>query len=145
MIDYISTIKAIRPIYSNIDEDRISPYIDEVLNLFVRKAINYKDIEEHPENYTTILDGGYVGDEYIAGLKKAVAYLTYSRLIQNNQISVTTYGVDYLKSEYSDQVEKAELTYQRNQSKEIGEKYLSEVIKVLNPCKKAKYSKIKVL
>lgn len=133
MIDYIETLKEVRPIYNNINEERITPYINEVISLYVIPALGaalYKKIETNPDSYSTLLNGGYYANDtkWFEGLKKAIAYLTYSRLLQNNQVSLTTYGIDHLESEYSEKVDERELTYQRNQAKEIGQGYFNRVI-----------------
>lgn len=143
MIIGIEDIKAIRPIYDSLDsEERVLPYIREAEVLFIIPAIGaatFKAIEETPEAYTLVLDGGFYQDErgetqYLTGLKKAAAYLAYSRLVTNQQVSVTTYGVDYMQSEYSQRVDTKALTYQSNEAKEVGMQILSELQKYLNIC-----------
>lgn len=157
MIDYLETLKQIRPIYNNIDnEERILPYIDEAINLFIIPSIGataYRAISEG--ELKDVLDGGFFSingkDTYIAGLKKAVAYLTYSRLIKNQQISVTTYSVDNLNSEYGEKISRDEILFQSNEAKEIGLQYLKDVkdylgsIGLIDCCNHKKYPKIKVI
>ena len=85
-------IREIRDISSNVDDvKRIDPYIEEAEKEWVIPSIGaklYKDLIDkvESENNTTLLEGGYYNGDtaYLSGLKKAIAYLAYSRYVRNS-------------------------------------------------------------
>lgn len=154
MIINFEDIQKIRPVYDNIDEERMNYYIREATDLFIIPAIgvkNYKDIDEGTLS-GIILEGGYYNEDncYCSGLKRALAYFTYARFLQNQQVQPTTYNVNYLNTENSSRVEDTALTYQVNQSKELGYKYLKECTDYLSfigklSCKKVDKRMAKII
>ncbi len=135
MIISETDIRNIRPVSGNLNaKDRLEPYIREVEKLYLIPTLSpklYKMIDENPEKYEILLNGGYYNDDecYFAGIKEAAAYLVYSRFLYNQSIVVTPFGVVNKDNELSDQAAREEITYQANQAKELGIQYLKEVIK----------------
>lgn len=156
MIIEANDIRKIRPVGTNVDDEKLTYYIEEAINLLVIPSIGaklYKQIDENPQDNQDILEEFYYNDDtfHHNGLKKATAYLAYERFLQNNAVNPTTYGVDYLQSEYSQKASTEDITYQRNQAKEIGLQYLEEVKKYLvfsgklQVCNCQKHSKFQVI
>lgn len=139
MIATVDNIKSVRPISENIDATkRIQPYILEVENLIIRPALGalkYKNIEANKTDVANklILEGGYYdGDtKYLNGLYQAIGYLAYSRLVRNNNVNVTAFGVSEKLSQFSDKVDEKVLLSVANDAEKVGKQYLNECLEYL--------------
>lgn len=126
-------VRAIRPIAPNMNSgQRLDVYIDEATQLFVIPALGAEvvaDMERDPDRYGVAMNGGYYDNDtkHCGGLRKALAYLAYSRFVMNQQVTVTSFGVTYKDGELSSRVDSRMLTYQANQAKEMGLALLAEV------------------
>lgn len=133
-------IRDIRDISINIDDvKRIEPYIEEAEKEWVIPAIGaklYKELEDKEENTsnTLLLEGGYYQDNtaYFSGLKKAIAYLAYSRYVRNSNIFMTSSGARYKGSmEFSDMVDDRAVLRVANEAEKRGIKMLDECVEYI--------------
>ena len=155
MIINIDHIRQSRAIALNIDEiSRLEPYITEAERLWVMPAMTaelYYKIEQavskdssgypkvHADNslylsdYNILIEGGYYdgNKKYSAGLVSAVAYLAYSRLLLQNPINVTAYGVVFKQGEYSEAVDSTTLLRASKEAEKIGLAYLKQCVDYL--------------
>lgn len=143
------------------DTARIDPYIKEaetlrlvdVLGADLYKWLDTTDFSEGESfDYTTstgkkvtitrkqhdeIINGGYYesscdcGGGYSAGLSAAIAYIAYARLIVNNPINITAFGVKIKDSEFSENVDDKILIRSSNDARKIGEAYLEKCVEQL--------------
>lgn len=121
----LSELQAVRPVSGNFPTgtgvDRFSMFVDEARRMDIQPAIGsdllYKidNDSTSPLTYAALLDGGdyeHNGDRYLfPGLKKALCFFVYARLVKSNQVNVTAYGVTIKTNENSEPVE--EKTIQR--------------------------------
>lgn len=148
MIINTDDIRKCRAIALNIDEiQRLDPYIKEAELLWVMPALTaelYYKIEQivsfdeetgereldTPGDYETLIAGGYYDDnkKYCAGLVLAVAYLAYARLIIQNPINITAFGVVRKISESSEPVEDGTIVRISKDAEKIGREYLQQCV-----------------
>jgi hypothetical protein len=142
MLTSADDIRKVRPVSRNLsDGERINTYILEVEQLQVAPAIGvglYEALDSGTSTLTetqrnTLMSGGYYdapcGDrEHCGGLRKAIGYLAYARLINNNQLSTTAFGVVEKKSEFSTPSEDGQIAYSANQAKKVGQAYLDTCV-----------------
>lgn len=156
MIITVDHIRKLRPVSQNIDEvARMEPHIQEVENLWVRPAFTpevYYKIEQsvvtdnldrpivyrngkpimlsHLGDFETLLCGGYYDDNkrHLTGLISAVGYLVYSKMILQNAVNVTAYGVVFKRGELSDHVDSATLVRASKDAEKIGLEYLRQCV-----------------
>lgn len=92
--------KLARTMSVHIDTEKIETYIRESENIDVKSALGdalFLDVKEHPDNYSELLDGSSYDVECggrcsFVGLKAALAYYTYARIVKNGDGSVTRLG-----------------------------------------------------
>lgn len=156
MIINVDHIRQSRTIALNIDEiSRLEPYIIEAERLWVMPAMTAelyykieqavsKDSNDYPKvhadsslyltSYQTLIEGGYYDDNkrYNAGLISAVAYLAYSRLLLQNPINVTAYGVVFKQGELSNPVDGTTLLRASKEAEKIGLAYLKQCLVYLD-------------
>ena len=134
-------IREIRDISINVDDvKRIDPYIEEAEKEWVIPTIGaklYKDLIDkvESENNTTLLEGGYYNGDtaYLSGLKKAIAYLAYSRYVRNSNVFLTSSGARAKGSfEFSDSVDDRAVVRVANEAEKRGIKLLDECVAYLN-------------
>ena len=154
-------ISKVRPIAQNIQSDeRVQPCIVEAERLDILPAIGaslYRqlanaDREEEviiiggisltKSEFMEILDGGYYTDccdnteQYQGGLIAAISYLTYARLILQNNINVTAFGVvAKINPETSEPTGDQIIIRASNQAKQTGLEILRQCLEFLK-CKK---------
>ena len=154
MIFDVSELKEIRPIAANIQQNRIAPYIEEVEHVLVIDALGaelYEKIEKDKDSFSMLIDGGFYdgldGREWFAGLRVAVSYLIYSRLVRNNDMNVTAFGAVVKNGQLSEQADGELVARMSNEALSYGEKHLNDVVKycvsvgLIQECKKVKFSK----
>ena len=66
------------------------------------------------------------------GLKKALCYFAYSRLIFSNSLTVSVDGVTQKRSDYSDPADDKAKSAEANNCRQMGEYYIKKVIEFLN-------------
>lgn len=91
-----------------IDDTKATRFIDEAEDMDVRPALGDKMLQYIRQNagtLTELMNGAtyeYNGATYtFSGLKKAIAYYAYARLIVGGDIEVTRSGINSRDSEYS--------------------------------------------
>lgn len=142
MLTTIDHIKAIRDISANLKDGRIVPYIKEVEDAYILPAIG-ADLYERLDTRTIIdpilLDGGYYtrttqcGEERdkCHGLRIAVAYFAYARVLKNNQINVTAFGVTEKHTNLSNPVKDESVDDAVGAARKMGDYYLQSCIRYL--------------
>lgn len=75
---------------------------------------------------------------HFSGLKTALAYYTYARIVKNNDINVTRFGVTFKEDDYSNKVSVKERVLAYNDAFSIADKYLHECVLFLS-ANKEKY------
>ena len=90
----------------HIDEDKIETYIRESESIDIKSALGdalYLDVKDNPDKYKLLLEGGIYegkdGKQLLTGLKTALAYYTYARIVKNGDGNVTRYGFVQKESE----------------------------------------------
>lgn len=124
----------------HIDEDKIETYIRESESIDIKLALGdelYLDVKEHPEKYELLLDGGTYGDnrgekKMFMGIKTALAYYTYARIVKNGDGNVTRYGFVQKEDEYSSRPDIKEKVMAYNDAFSIADRYLKECVLFLN-------------
>lgn len=129
-----------RPISAHVDKTKVMTYIREAQDLDVKPSIGsamFYDIIKNPAKYNDLLCGGDYKDDCGAtrsfcGLKTAIAYYAYARIVKNIDMNVTRFGVVQKDDEYSSHVAFKEKNMQYNDAFAIADGYLSECIDYLN-------------
>lgn len=143
MITTIEDIKKIRQIAENIQDIRIEPYIEQTEELVIIPAIGielYREIESDISAHIDILwpkdyeveECGRMVKKYSPGLIKAISYIAYSKMLLNQQISVTAFGVRTMNSQYSDKAEERDIVRASNEARAVGDTYLSQTLEYIN-------------
>lgn len=131
--DDISTLA--RPCYA--DEEIASKAIDEAIDIDLRYLVGdnvYKQLIDSKD--FVLLNGGEYTDEkgethVIAGLKKAVAYFAYSRVVKFGNSLPTRFGTMNNDDGYSSRAELKERQMIIDDAYSIGLKYVYEVLAYL--------------
>lgn len=142
MQQYLITPKEVpvlsRDMSAHMDEDRVNTYIRESENIDIKSALGdalFLDVKTNTEKYTTLLDGGeyeYCGEKRtFVGLKTALAYYTYARLVRNGDGFVTRGGYVNKESEYSSLADVKMKTQAYNEAFSIADTYLKECLSFL--------------
>jgi hypothetical protein len=141
-----------------LDCKRIEPYIREVEQLDVMPAIGiglYRQLTDEGfpdtlandgsvviltagggnvtltgEGWDALINGGYYsgGTRYSAGLGAAVAYLAYARMLPNQPISVTAFGVVQKTTTLSEPIDEKTLFRAAGEARKIGLEYLRQSV-----------------
>lgn len=143
MIATIEDIKKIRQIAENIQDIRIEPYIQLAEELVIIPAIGaklYKEIEADKSTHEDILNEkfydvevcGKKEERYSGGLIKAISYIAYSKMLLNQTVNVTAFGVRTMNSQFSEQASEKEVIRVSNEARAIGDTYLQQVLDYIN-------------
>lgn len=124
----------------HVDEDKIETYIRESESIDIKSALGdafYLDVREHPEKYALLLDGGTYEDKcgekkIFMGIKTALAYYTYARIVKNGDFNVTRYGLMQKEDEYSSRPDIKEKVMAYNDAFSIADRYLKECVMFLD-------------
>ncbi len=142
----IADIRLVRPVADNIPADKYEFAIHEAQKTDLKKALNNdcKDFLHFIEQNVGVtridllLNGGTYefGDDTFSfeGLKVALAYYAYARLISNTDITVTGNNVVKKTNEWSELLDEPRMEKQNNIAKGIAYGYVQEVILLL--CRK---------
>lgn len=130
----------------HVDEDKIETYIRESESIDIKSALGdalYLDVKENPEKYELLLDGGMYEDKcgekkIFMGIKTALAYYTYARIVKNGDFNMTRYGLMQKEDEYSSRPDIKEKVMAYNDAFSIADRYLKECVRFLEE-KKADY------
>lgn len=132
-----------RSISNYVDSEKIGTFLRESETIDIKSALGdalYLDVKEHPENYKTLLNGGIYdigcGDKRsFSGLKTALAYYTYARIVKNGDSNVTRFGFVKKENEYSSHTEFKEKVIAYNDAFSVADMYLKECVRYLDDCK----------
>lgn len=124
-----------RDISASLRDERITPLIREAEDMYVRPAIGdalYIELLEDEGKYPVLLAGGVyeAGGKktYCTGLKKAIAYYAYAKIILNNQTNVTSWGVGQKNITESTPATPAALDKTYNDAKAVADRYMTECL-----------------
>lgn len=131
-----------RDISQYVSDEKIQIYIEESENIDIKNALGdalFLDIKEHSENYTSLLDGNRYETEcgekrVFTGLKAALAYYSYARLVKNGDGNVNRFGFVKKDSEYSTRSDLKEKVMAYNDAFSVADRYLKECVRYLNDC-----------
>lgn len=123
----------------HVDEDKIETYIRESESIDIKSALGdalYLDVKEHPGKYELLLDGGTYEDKrgekkMLMGIKTALAYYTYARIVKNGDGNVTRYGFVHKEDEYSSLTDIKEKVMAYDDAFSIADRYLKECVMFL--------------
>lgn len=135
--------KLSRDMSIHLDNSKIETYIRESENIDIKSALGdalFLDVKEHPEKYDILLNGGEYDSEcgikrYLIGLKTALAYYTYARIVKNGDGNVSRFGFVNKESEYSSRPDIKEKVMTYNDTFNVADRYLKECVRYLNDCK----------
>jgi len=133
-----------RPITPNFKDTVIETYIPEAEQLDVKPILGeqmYIDLSEAQTGTSLtadqilILDGGvYTVDErkYVfSGLKRAISYFVYARLIRNIDNNLTSYGFINKQTNESERPQLKEKLHAADDAMKTGNDYLNEVLQYI--------------
>ena len=140
MLTTVDQIKGIRDIAANLKDMRLAPYIKECEDAYIMPALGadlYERLDNHTETDEILLDGGYYDKPdgsraKCHGIRRAVAYFAYARVLRNNAVSVTAFGVVTKTSNYSQPTEAAQAQSAAAEAVKMGELYLHSCIEYLH-------------
>ena len=139
MIATIDDIRSVRDISRNIGRDRIEPYILEVEHAYIVPAIGaelYERIDAGDEEDSTLIYGGYYSAGSIRkmcyGLKKAIAYYAYERILRNNPINVTAFGVTQKTGNFSQPTSQDVSSPAIDEARKMADLYLQSCVDYIN-------------
>ena len=124
----------------HIEESDIEQYIRESESIDIKSALGdsfFLEVKENPDKYNLLLDGGVYEDKsghkkLLTGLKAALAYYTYARIVKNGDGNVTRFGFVQKESEYSSHTEFKEKVMAYNDAFSIADRYLKECVMFLD-------------
>lgn len=118
-----------------IDDSKAIRFIDEAEDMDVRPALGDKMLQyirDNKSSLTDLLNGTtytYNGQTYtISGLKKAIAYYAYARLIVGGDVEVTRSGMRSRDSEYSHQVPMEERQQVSRECSAIADRHMNQLL-----------------
>lgn len=127
--------KLARPVSNHIDKERIEVYIRESEDIDLKATLGDAlliDLRERPEKYKELLDGGTYSDAcsvcVFSGLKKALAYYAYARIVKNNDMNVTRFGLVAKQDDYSERVSVKEKVMAYNDAFDVADRYMRECV-----------------
>ena len=154
LITHLEVSEYSREISQHVDQKKIEKYIRESELLDIKKTLGdelYLDIKSNQDKYKLLIEGGEYDNcghkECFQGLRSALAYYTYARIVKNGDNNVTRFGLVQKDSEYSSGVDFKEKLMAYNDAFSIGDSLLHECIRYLNATKNPLYKgngKIKV-
>lgn len=133
----------------HLEEDKIETYLREAENIDVRAALGDElllDIKEHPDNYDLLLNGGTYqtkcgSTRLLIGLKSALAYYTYARIVKCGDLNVTRFGSVLNDSEESSRPSFKEKMQAYNDAFSIAANYMQECVDYLRETNHPLHSK----
>lgn len=122
-----------RPISQHIDREQLLAYITEVEQLQIRSALGgvlFSNIKQSPNAFAIILNGGIdeVG-EVSGGIRKAMAYYVYARIIREGGTIATRFGAVEKNDEYATRLEQERKNTIHRECVNIADTYMAEVVR----------------
>lgn len=129
-----------RPMSIHVDREKIDAYIRESEDIDLRSALGDSlllDIKANPDRYGTLLDGGEYENacgekRSLKGLKIALAYFVYARIVKNADDNVTRFGFVNKDGDYSSRPDYREKSMAYNDAYSVAASYLKECVAYLN-------------
>lgn len=121
----------------NADEQKVMRYISEAEQINIKPKLGddlFLRLKAGKE-YLLLNGGTYErnGKRYqLNGIKKALAYYTYSRLLESSSVDLTRQGVVNRRSEYSDEASREELLSASRETYTIADRYMDECLLYIN-------------
>lgn len=122
---------------ASLNSKDVETYIDEAERLNIIPAIGadlylrlLNDTGDKSANSLLLYGGVYEGSQpiIIAGIRKALAYYVYGRIVKSGGQSVTRYGFVEKRDEYSAQVEYRERLNSANDATLVADSYMKEAL-----------------
>lgn len=137
LITSSEVLELARSMSTNIDKSNIETFIDESEQLDVKPAIGDQMFIKLLEgiSFGRLMNGGRYesnGKSYMfSGLKKALAYYVYARLVKNGNGVQTRFGFVQKDDEYSSKSDLKERIAAYNDAFFIADKYLKECLRYM--------------
>lgn len=135
LITYDEVPLLARGISIHIEQEKIETYIRESEDIDIKPALGdalFIDIQENPNKYYLLINGGMYEDKggkhVMTGLKTALAYYSYARLVKNGDGNVTRYGFVNKEDEYSSRSDSKERVMAYNDAFSIADSYMKECV-----------------
>ena len=133
-----------RPMSIHIEQEKIEAYIRESEDIDLRSALGdalLLDIKANPSRYGELLEGCVYKDacgveRSLTGLKTALAYFAYARMVKNADDNVTRFGYVNKQGDYSTRPDSREKSMAYNDAYSVATSYLKECVTYLNANKK---------
>lgn len=120
-----------RPISSGTSEAKIETYTREVEQLYIKPILGVEmlvDILSQDDlTMTQATRRLLYGDATFAGLKTAVAYYAWARIVKNNSVNVTRHGVVIKNDEQSHSIDFKSILKIHDEAVEYADKCMVEV------------------
>jgi hypothetical protein len=122
-----------RPISQHIDREQLVAYITEVEQLQIRSALGgvlFSNVKQSPSAFAIILNGGI--DEFgevSGGIRKAMAYYAYARIIREGGTIATRFGAVEKNDEYATRLEQERKNTIHRECVNIADTYMAEVVR----------------
>lgn len=126
----------------HVDEQKAIAYIVEAELNNIKPALG-DDLFlrlKRGENRLLLEGGEYERDGklyYIAGVKRALAYYVYSRLLESGSVDLTRQGVVNRRSEFSDNADEREKISVSRETYTIADRYMQEIAQYIGGCGEA--------
>ena len=124
-----------RGISIHIEQEKIDTYIRESEDIDIKPSLGdalFIDIQEHSDKYELLMNGGVYedrdGKHVMTGLKTALAYYAYARLVKNGDGNVTRYGFVNKDDDYSSRLDSKEHSMAFNDAFSIADSYMKECL-----------------
>lgn len=131
--DEVSTLA--RGMSIHVEQEKIETYIRESEDIDIKPALGdalFIDIQGSPEKYELLMNGGVYEDKngkhVMTGLKTALAYYAYARLVKNGDGHVTRYGFVNKDDEYSSRSDSKDRVMAYNDAFTIADSYMKECL-----------------
>lgn len=136
MPDEVSALS--RDMSTHVDENRVTSLILEAQDIDIKSAIGdalFIDLQENQYKYAELLDGGVYeckcGRFTFSGLRKALAYYSYARLVKQGDSNVTRFGFVVKESEHSHRPDYREKVAAYNDAFSVADTYMKECLRYL--------------
>lgn len=147
LTDVESVKTTVRPMSKHIDVEKILVYIDESQQQDIKNAlgdslfidllryVNQEEGESTNDVYDNLLHGGIyknANDEFIfSGLKKALNYFVYARLVKHGDRNLSRVGLMQDQSEYSSHAELKEKQEEYKDAFSVAEELMNDCLRYI--------------
>lgn len=148
IIQYSELGELSRPISKQVDKQRVESFIREAEELDLCPSLGnalLNDIRNHPDKYDSLLYGCEYESNgvtiYQSGLRKALAYYAYGRLLQNGDGQVTRFGYVEKNDEHSNPVDTEARANAYRSAFEMADTYMAQVLSYIQTTDNPLYTK----